>query len=154
MSNNLRFYAFCNFYVGGIQAGIQTGHCATKMSSKYRNYSNTKIQKVFHDWEDNGVTIIILNGGTAIDIQNQYKSFYELSEKLGNYSIPYGYFAEEPGVLHPSNTCITCWGFILSPVVYESYLSNLRDNAIFKSSSIKSLEYLAAELIMDKSLAK
>ena len=118
--NNLRFYAFCNFYLGGIQAGIQTGHCATKMSSKYRNHPDKQIQKVFHDWEDDGVTIIVLNGGTAKNIQDEYDSFHQSSEKYGNFTIPYGYFAEEVGALHPTEPCITCWGFILPPEVYSS----------------------------------
>ena len=144
MSNNLRFYAFCNFYLGGIQAGIQTGHCATKMSSKYRNHSNTKIKKVFHDWEDNGVTIIILNGGVAANIQNEYDSFYELS-KLGNYSIPFGFFKEEVGALHPTEKCITCWGFIIPPEVYGSKDCKLDPHSI---------EFRAWSIIQNKDLAK
>ena len=144
--NNLRFYAFCNFYLSGIQAGIQTGHCATKMSSKYRNHPDKQIQKVFHDWEDDGVTIIVLNGGTAANIKLEYDWFEQSIEKYGNSTIPYGYFAEEVGALHPTEPCITCWGFIVSPKVYAGPSINYIDRY--------SIENQAWSTIQDKELAR
>lgn len=79
--NELRFYAFTNFYISSIQHGIQTGHASVDLLRKYeqrlhdaQNSDNDHLKAtrvsaaindlhVVRDWADNHKTYVILNGG-------------------------------------------------------------------------------------------
>ena len=106
--NELRFYAFTNFYMSSIQHGIQTGHASVDLVQKYRReyedaansdydyMKSTRLhlaisnRRTVDDWADNYKTYIILNGGQDSDINQAY----ELVSKTGFPFIDF----REPGL--------------------------------------------------------
>jgi hypothetical protein len=109
-----RLYTFVNFYLSSIQQGIQSAHVGTELSSKYRGKRNGAV-KLLRQWEDHDKTMIVLNGGMAVDIRDGFESAlsYEADRVY-----PYAAFYEEPGAIHESKRAITAWGIVLPPEVY------------------------------------
>ena len=59
----MRLYFFVNLHIGGIHAGIQSGHAAMKLARKYRN--DEAAQNVVDEFIDNHETFVLLNGGES-----------------------------------------------------------------------------------------
>lgn len=75
----MRCYHFCNMYLAGVHAGIQSAHAQHELAMKYLGDGfNTEmfdsefphVQAAFSlvDWAKNHKTIILLNGGMQGDI--------------------------------------------------------------------------------------
>lgn len=88
-----RGYFFQNFYLQGIQAGIQTQHCTVEIFTKYNN-SNMQPNFVerlkLYKWATKDKTTIILNGGTSQDLRDTIMLFDHKDNKL-----PWSYFVED-----------------------------------------------------------
>ena len=116
-NNNLRLYTFVNFYLSSIQQGIQSAHVATSLTSKYRGKRNAA-SKLLQQYEDDGITLICLNGGAAIDVHLSYETY---NRAFGAKSVyPFAKFEEEPGAIHPHSKAITAWGIVLPESVYNA----------------------------------
>lgn len=163
MSNNLRLYTFVNFYLSSIQQGIQSAHVATALTSKYRGKRNAA-GKLLQQYEDDGITLICLNGGAAIDV---YNSFMTYNVMFGAKSVyPFAKFEEEPGAIHPWSTAITAWGIVLPESVYDAKpveafpsitgFSTVRQDLVQEQDIWKlgSAEHHICELLKGKSLAR
>lgn len=59
-----KMYGLVPYNISPEQKGIQYGHAVVRYGRKYRS-AKTKIGKDYHEWEWNGETFIILNGGTT-----------------------------------------------------------------------------------------
>jgi hypothetical protein len=137
--NQLRLYAFINFYLSSIQQGIQTGHVSQALTAKYRG-RRTQAAKLLAEWEDEGKTYIVLNGGNAAMVA---KDLDDLRGAAGLFTCkyPWAAFFEEPGAIHPTLECLTGFGIVLPPEVY-----NARPVEFFPSVQGFSAKPNAAEL--------
>lgn len=115
MNNDLRLYTFVNFYLSSIQQGIQSAHVATNLTSKYRG-KRSKAAKLLQAWENDGKTMIVLNGGMAADV----RSSHDAADTFDQTVYPYVAFYEEPGAIHESRQAITAWGLVLPRDVYDA----------------------------------
>lgn len=107
MEVKMRAYFFQNFYLQGIHAGIQSAHTLAEMSLLDWD---AEIYEVYRVWAASHKTIIVLNGGTQVDLEE----IYSLCAKM---RLPYAKFHEEHGAL---NGALTNVGIILPEVIYNS----------------------------------
>lgn len=119
----LRLYSFINVYLSGIQAGIQTGHMAVDLVSKYRNgcdAGKNHTSSVAWDWADNYKTFIVLNGGAHVQIKER-KEFFEtnlsLVEDQIGHPLPWCHFNEDDMSL---NGLLTCVGVVLPETIFNA----------------------------------
>jgi len=106
----MRLYTFINFYLSQIQQGIQTAHIVHELFNKYR-FAPTPAALDLNDWSQNHKTIIVLNGGSDIDIE-------AISNELGlaDHPFPWAEFHEDAGL----GGVRTGTGVVLPPHVYEA----------------------------------
>ena len=123
--NQLRLYTFVNFYLSSIQQGIQSAHVISELMYKYRG-SRGQAAQLLSSWNDDGKTMIVLNGGTAGMVADQFEQVVKATGALGNYpaiarkvKYPFAAFFEEAGSVALSET-ITAWGIVLPPEVYDA----------------------------------
>lgn len=110
----MRCYHLCNFYLAGIQAGIQSAHTQHELAMKYtgvnvnRGVSLAKVS--YHDWATHHKTMILLNGGMASDL-------LDVESMLIPNVHPYAWaaFREEEAAL---NNAITNIGIVLPKKIY------------------------------------
>lgn len=103
-----RLYAFQNFYLASIHAGIQTAHSIAELSIKTKN---TDHENQYMDWALNHKTIIILNGGMQCDLYNTLAILEPIKD-----IIPFACFHEELDALNGALTNVCC---ILPERYYE-----------------------------------
>ncbi len=103
----MRGYFFGNFYLSSIQQGIQATHALARMFSKYR-FDNAVLP--IYDWVENHETLILLNGGDALALEDMT---YVFNTDDNPYS--WGYFNESKDAL---NSAITSVGIILPEKIY------------------------------------
>jgi hypothetical protein len=92
-NQELRLYAFVNFYLSSIQQGIQTGHAAVDIVRKYEASDDVNNAAMVLDWADNFKTFITLNGGNHAGIKQAlvlaetsgfpFVAFHEDEDSLG-----------------------------------------------------------------------
>tara|TARA_B100000700_G_scaffold69353_2_gene76901 strand:- start:16091 stop:16837 length:747 start_codon:yes stop_codon:yes gene_type:complete len=126
-----QFYTFNNFYMQGIQAGIQAKHSSDELISKYVfnkkpdniNVNTLQLLKTVYKRDK---TAILLNGGGQVDLVNLIEFF----DSLDNNIYPYAYFREENDALNNAMTSVTA-------VFPELIFSNDGLKSLIKSFSIK-----------------
>lgn len=110
-----RCYTFNNFYLQGIQAGIQAAHSVTEMFAKAEyNKGNAigdeeknkadLIQDTLYEWANNHKTMIVLNGGMQQDLHALNDQLVEIVYDL---ALPYATFRESQEALNGAMTSIS-----------------------------------------------
>ena len=164
--NDLRLYTFVNFYLSSIQQGIQSAHVATELTNKHRGKRGLAV-KLLRGWEEQGKTMIVLNGGMARDVANGFDAAESFGSRYHIAAYPFAAFWEEPGAIHERRRAMTAWGIVLPPEVYnarpvEAFPSRTGFSTI-KAEEIKpetpiwevgSFEHFICSYIQSKSLAR
>lgn len=138
-----RGYFFQNFYLQGMQAGIQTQHCTVEMFVKYseiKKVLDIPIANKLYKWATKDKTTIILNGGTSQDLRDTIMLFDHKDNKL-----PWSYFVED-GL---DNT-LTNVGIIVPECIYK--LDIIHPNVL--PLGYTEFELALATLIKSKQLMK
>lgn len=115
----LRLYSFVNFYLSGIQAGIQTGHMAVDLLAKYRGNDTTGHTDIAWGWATQHKTFIVLNGGAHEQIAAREDFFGDLpraEEEIG-HPLPWCHFNEDVASL---NGLLTCVGVVLPAKIFDA----------------------------------
>jgi hypothetical protein len=85
-----RLYTFINhIYMSPLQWGIQTAHCVSTLSVKYRNNAQAH---AYRDWAELDPTIIVCRGGNVADLQDLHSRISVLAEML---KLPHCAFNED-----------------------------------------------------------
>jgi hypothetical protein len=99
----LRLYSLVNFYLAGMQVGIQTGHAAVDLVRKYSSHLDLQGGRITEqemeltaEWADNHKTFICLNGGDNDMLR-------EATDVIAKSGYPWAEF-REPG-LQDIRTC-------------------------------------------------
>ena len=103
-----RFYTFNNFYMQGIQAGIQAKHSADELVTKFifnkqHNRTNMNTTQLLKTVYEKDKTAILLNGGGHGDLVRLTEFF----DGLDNNIYPYASFREEEEALNNAMTSVT-----------------------------------------------
>ena len=138
--SNYRLYTFINFYLSSIQSGIQSAHIVSEMYVKYFDNKNEATNEhkmnVIKRWASQDKTIIVLNGGTSQDLNNDYNrvsmldhsSYTDKSHDIF-FNIPYIKFYESPDALGISEQGImTGFGIIVPEQIYNADLFKTEAN--------------------------
>lgn len=110
---NYRAYFFTNMYISSIQCGIQSGHVIGELGVKYWD-DKTKVGDIFRDWVTNDKTMIVLNGGYSITLEEIYRL---LDTQNNEHNYPFAKFNESEEAL---NSAITCVGIILPEHIWDN----------------------------------
>lgn len=110
----MRCYHFCNFYLAGIHAGIQSAHAQHELAMKYlgdgfnaemfdSEYPHIQAAFDYVDWAKNHKTMILLNGGMQGDVLKM-EQFLD----SGNDRYPHASFREDEYALNGAltNVCV------------------------------------------------
>jgi hypothetical protein len=101
--SNYRLYTFVNFYLSSIQQGIQSAHIVSNLFVKYSRDTLENDYDVANDalwhWAEHDKTMIVLNGGTAFDIRQNYIEVTALASKCDVFAIPFTFFQEDHNAL-------------------------------------------------------
>jgi hypothetical protein len=125
----MRYYGFGNYYLSSLQQGLQAQHCVVEMVNSYNPYQTPDLDPtvaqrsppttaqiqgwtIFDDWAKNHKTIVLLNGGNALEL-SELRTFLMMQDVI----YPYAAFREDKSSL---NDCITSVGIILPPRIYET----------------------------------
>lgn len=113
-SPELRFYCFTNFYLSSIQHGVQTGHCAVDLVTKYlsrRGDPDTPKEHIelVSNWATMHKTFIILNGGDLTNMSGP------ILEAVKNSNYPWATFHEDAGL----GNILTAVGVVLPEYVFD-----------------------------------
>ena len=114
----LAFYAFGNFRLSGIHAGIQMGHAACELftTENQKRYSPEQ-KRMVQQWVDRDKVFVFLHAGQSKDILEAYNLH---TEKL---QFPTTLFREEPEAFgDDANTkgAVTAWGLVIPESVYAA----------------------------------
>jgi hypothetical protein len=113
------FYAFINFRMIGIHAGIQGGHCAGELqATRTKSYFCEEQRRVAQEWLDDHNVFVFLHGGQSVDLVQAYEKYCGM---LSLY--PSALFREEPGAFGDTNEgkgAATAWGIVLPESVYAA----------------------------------
>jgi len=122
LDTNYRCYHFNNYYLSGIQAGIQAAHAQHRLACKYLQsaiyFEKSKVDKngteesTYLEWLENHETIILLNAGMAKDLEDLV-AFFDLPEN----PFPWAEWHESKEAL---NGCITSIAMVLPSRIYEN----------------------------------
>lgn len=106
----MRYYGFSNMYLSSLQVGLQNAHCIAEMSTRYR--AQTTLSTQYQNWALDHRTIILLNGGNQLALQ-ELLTYFDVDEN------PYAwdYFEEDEQSL---NNCLTCVGIIIPENIYNA----------------------------------
>lgn len=122
---NYRLYTFVNFYLSGIQKGIQTAHVVSELFYRYRSRADAFVDaetEVLYDWATNYKTIIVLDGGNSqqlIDLHRFIFAWQSCEFKHAGaekYLLPFRRFYEDEASL---NGALTCVGVVLPDDIYD-----------------------------------
>jgi hypothetical protein len=86
-----RLYSFVNtLYMSPIQWGIQTAHCVSNLSVRYKH--NTKQHAAYYEWASGSPTIIICQGINVATLISLRDTLAPLADKL---ELPFTSFNED-----------------------------------------------------------
>lgn len=122
----MRFYGFGNYYLSSLQQGLQAGHCVGELFAQYRNDKDKS--DMTYEWAKNHKTMVLLNGGNSLSLQNLFEEFKVL-QGMG-MNLPFVKFHEDEQSLGGALTYV---GMIVSSEVYE-LAAFLRDNPATEES--------------------
>lgn len=118
----MKLYSFVqSLHLNNLQAGLQTGHLISDMFMKYD--SKCKKGKDLREWASNHKTIIILEGGNCLKLEENYEILKIFSKQL---HLPIAKFNEDESL----NGALTCVG-IITPTGLE-YYENSPNSAHYK----------------------
>lgn len=113
----LRFYTFVNFYLSGIQNGIQTGHCSVRLVRKYTANGNPFNSEITDEkihmverWADSYETYIVLNGGDDENLN-------DIEQVVAKSGFPWANFIESKRALNNLRTCV---GVVLPEYIFNA----------------------------------
>lgn len=95
-----RMYSLVMYNLSGIQKGIQSGHANIEYARAYGEDPD------FQNWADNHKTVILLDGGGSIEME-------DICNQLSEHDIPYAEFIE-PDL----NNSISAVSFVVPERVY------------------------------------
>ena len=124
----MRIYHFGNFYMSSIQQGIQAAHCQTEMAM---NYSGTVVNEaviMYKDWAVNHKTMICLNGGMNIDLED-IKYLMEVPEN----PYPWSFFQEAEEAMGGMLTNVA----IVLPEKIYNLASEIRNRTMYISDGLE-----------------
>ena len=107
-----RFYGFGNYYLSSLQQGLQSAHCIADMFVKYNKKKAKK--EIIYDWAENHKTMVLLNGGNSLVLEQTHQFLEEL--KTVGMNLPYQLFYEDEQSL---NSALTYVGVIVPSEIYE-----------------------------------
>lgn len=107
-----RFYGFGNYYLSSLQQGLQSAHCIADMFVKYNKKKAKK--EIIYDWAENHKTMVLLNGGNSLVLEQTHQFLEEL--KGVGMNLPYQLFYEDEQSL---NGALTYVGIVVSSEIYE-----------------------------------
>ena len=105
----MRLYTFVNFYLSGMQNGVQSAHALGELMVKYR-YDDSMLT----EWLEKHKTMIVLNGGNNLAMNDTFNILRHLDEQGIHY--PYVKFHEDDASL---GGLLTCVAVVLPFEVYE-----------------------------------
>lgn len=121
---NYRLYSFTNYYLSGIQKGIQTAHLVSNLSLE-EWYSYDHLAHIYKEWAEYDRTIIVLDGGNHAELKNIYNTLKILSSN----KFPTMEFEEDENSLNQSCTAV---GIILPESVYSGKGKKSHEKQLFK----------------------
>lgn len=124
----MRCYHFCNMYLGGLQAGLQSAHTQHELALKYLAGDRTGTAACgYLEWAQLHKTVILLNGGMA-------KQLLELEAFLteNDHGYAWASFREEQDAI---NGAITNVGIVLPERMYAISRPLMRAIELNKSGS-------------------
>lgn len=108
----MRLYSFVNYYLSPLQHGLQTAHCVSDMSVRYKH--NTAQHKAYLDWASKHKTIIICNGGNSAMLEDLHLRLTDLCDE---FELPVVKFYEDEQSL---NSALTSVAAVMPEWVYDS----------------------------------
>jgi hypothetical protein len=139
----LAFYAFINFRMIGIHAGIQGGHCAGELKTSESARRFTTAQELLaQEWLDNHKVFVFLHGGQSADL---YAAFEKYSKTLSMY--PSTIFREDPEAFGDdanAKGAVTAWGIVLPESVFAArwYQSQHLDRSGYYAVDVEENGYM------------
>lgn len=124
----MRLYSFVNAnYLKHIQHGLQTAHAAVELYNKYPENTddgNCLRYDILNEWARNHKTIIILDGGDCLDLEEIVKFFKLNDAALG---LPWSYFKEDSRSL---NNALTAVSVVVPAEIYDVSIYGSTTNGI------------------------
>ncbi len=112
----MRFYGFGNYYLSSLQQGLQSAHVIGDLSvASIHNGSVTEKGKIFFDWAKNHKTMVLLNGGNSLSLEELFQKLKHF-EKLGMH-LPFAKFHEDEQSL---NGALTYVGIVVEQKYYDA----------------------------------
>lgn len=124
----MRLYTFINFYLSQIQQGIQTAHIVHELFNKYK-FAPTPAALDLSEWSHNHKTIIVLNGGSDIDIE-----FISAELAKSAHVFPWAEFREDAGLGYVR----TGVGVVLPETIYDAKW--IAEEGVFRWLSVDAVE--------------
>lgn len=129
-------------YLSPIQQGIQTAHAVHDMFVKYGSgMFQSDIRGVSYglltDWAESHKTIIVLNGGNSLILEQSYDRIAKAADKVG---FPYVKFHEDDQSL---NGALTCVGVVLPESVYTLNVEEAINDPVVSREEIQLRELLS-----------
>lgn len=100
MKRDFGCYVFNNFYLQGIQAGIQSAHSVTEL---FVNTTNKEAHDKLMHWATNDKVMFVLNGGMQSDLEAVWQFLSEHNDEL---QLPIAKFHEEEAALNGALTSV------------------------------------------------
>lgn len=115
----MRFYGFGNYYLSSLQQGLQSAHAVGELFTQTELGSESF--NMVYDWAKNHKTMVLLNGGNALNLQELYDFFGEL--KAQGMHLPFAKFHEDEQSLGGALTYV---GVIVPEKYYEAAATSRR----------------------------
>ena len=131
-----RAYFFGNMYFSQIQQGIQSAHALTEMYNYYPN------NPILTEWGQNHKTMILLNGGSSVDLQ---RTFVGLENVCSYLKLPCSQFHEDASV----NFALTCIGVIVPSYIYDKKYYEYVDMGTYEENKKYIISFNTEPNIMD-----
>lgn len=134
----MRFYGFGNYYLSSLQQGLQSAHAIGELFTQTELGSDSF--NMVYNWAKNHKTMVLLNGGNSLSLQELYDFFGELKTK--GMHLPFAKFHEDEQSLGGALTYV---GVIVPEKYYETasairYKSVEDTNAIFEANGFTDWE--------------
>lgn len=107
-----RFYGFGNYYLSSLQQGLQSAHVIGELFVQNRN--DPAKEEIVYDWATNHKTMVLLNGGNSLMLQETFDFFTQLKEV--GMPLPFAKFHEDAQSLGGALTYV---GMIVPAHIYE-----------------------------------
>lgn len=125
----MRLYSFVNYYLSGIQKGIQTAHMVAEMGFHY------PFNSAFGEWARNHKTIIVLDGGNNFALNNLWNKLVGFDS-----SWPIAKFVEDKESLNGATTAV---GILLPQAIWNGEISRFTKRNSFEIYELVSSAKLA-----------